>query len=212
MEGPLRPPSDPNFRLIETFRWEPGEGVLRHARHLRRLYRSAEQLNIAPLGVENALSNISAQTALRVRLTVDVGGQVEVTTHPYVALPVGNVWRLAVSGTGLKGDDPWLRLKTTNRAVYDTARAALPLDVDEIIFLNERDEVCEGSITNIFVRIDGRLLTPPLGCGVLPGVLREELLETGEAAEEVLTLEDLQMAEAVFVGNSLRGLIPCVLI
>jgi 4-amino-4-deoxychorismate lyase len=54
---------------------------------------------------------------------------------------------------------------------------------------------------------DGVLLTPPLRCGLLPGVLRGELLESGKAKEAMLTEEDLRRANAIFVGNSLRGLI-----
>ena len=66
-------------------------------------------------------------------------------------------------------------------------------------------EVCEGTITNVFVEKDGVLITPPLTCGLLPGVLRQELLENGEAKEAVLTLDDLK--KGFYLGNSLRGLI-----
>ena len=65
----------------------------------------------------------------------------------------------------------------------------------------------EGSITSIFIERDGVLLTPPLSCGLLPGVLRAELLASGRAVEQVLTLADLAAAEAIWLGNSVRGLI-----
>ena len=76
------------------------------------------------------------------------------------------------------------------------------------LLLNRLGEVCEGTITNVFADMgDGVLLTPPLRCGLLPGVLRGELLEGGKAREAVLTEDDLHGAKAIFVGNSLRGLI-----
>jgi para-aminobenzoate synthetase / 4-amino-4-deoxychorismate lyase len=76
------------------------------------------------------------------------------------------------------------------------------------VFLNERDEVAEGSRSTIFLRRDGELLTPPLSAGILDGVLRREMLSTGECREATLTLGDLECADEIFLGNSLRGLIP----
>ena len=87
---------------------------------------------------------------------------------------------------------------------------ALPGGFDAL-FLNERDEVCEGARSNVFVRLDGVLYTPPLACGLLPGILRRRLLESGEARERVLTLADLARAEALYMGNALRGLVPVTL-
>ena len=78
-----------------------------------------------------------------------------------------------------------------------------------MVLLNERGQVCEGTITNVFADFgDGVLLTPRIDCGLLPGVLRGELLDTGKAEEAVFSFDDLKSAKAVFVGNSLRGLIP----
>ena len=106
----------------------------------------------------------------------------------------------------LASGDPWLRVKTTERRVYDAARDALPAGIDEVLFLNERGEVCDGTITSVFVARGGALVTPPLRCGLLPGVLREEMLAEGLCREAVLRREDL--AEGLMVGNALRGLIP----
>jgi para-aminobenzoate synthetase/4-amino-4-deoxychorismate lyase len=73
--------------------------------------------------------------------------------------------------------------------------------------MNEKDEITEGTITNIFVRQGGKLLTPPLASGVLPGIFRRHLLQTTpEAEESVLTLHDLESAEAIFLCNSVRGM------
>ena len=86
-------------------------------------------------------------------------------------------------------------------------RAQAALGVDEVVFLNERGELTEGSITNLFVERDGVLLTPALDCGLLPGTLRAELLAEGRAREAVLTLADLDTAQAIWLGNSVRGLL-----
>jgi 4-amino-4-deoxychorismate lyase len=92
--------------------------------------------------------------------------------------PAPEIWRLAIREERLDPGDPWLKVKTTARARYDRARAALPDGADEWLFLNTRGEVCEGTITK-FLRRRGSLLTPPLGSGLLPGVLREALLARG---------------------------------
>ena len=211
MESALCPPADPSFRLIETFRWEPGAGILHRASHMARLARSAARLGIRPRGVDTALAELSGDSPLRVRLTVDANGQAGVTSAPFTPLAHGTIWRVAIADKLLRSDDPWLQVKTTQRAQYDTARAHLPDGVDELLFCNERGELCEGTITNLFVRVDDQLLTPPLSSGLLPGVLRQEMLDSGEAIEAVLTPAALQRATQLFVGNSLRGLIPASL-
>ena len=89
---------------------------------------------------------------------------------------------------------------------------------DEVIFLNERDELTEGAISNLFVEIPGdpggagKLLTPPLASGVLPGILRRYLLETNPNLEErPLTLADLEHPNTLWLGNALRGLRKAIL-
>lgn len=106
--------------------------------------------------------------------------------------------------------DPRLAHKTTDRALYDRARAALPAGVDEYLFLNERGEAAEGTITTLFFDLGDGLRTPPLSSGCLPGCLRAELLATGRAREEPLPASLLPRAK-LWMGNSLRGLIPAVL-
>jgi para-aminobenzoate synthetase/4-amino-4-deoxychorismate lyase len=85
---------------------------------------------------------------------------------------------------------------------------------DEVVFLNSKGELTEGTRATLFVEIDGRLFTPALTCGLLPGTLREELLDLPRAAasEAVLTPQDLLAADRVYLGNSVRGLVRAELI
>uniref|UniRef100_UPI000C337342 aminotransferase class IV n=1 Tax=Roseovarius salinarum TaxID=1981892 RepID=UPI000C337342 len=171
------------------------------------------RLGIAPRGVEAALDALPRSGGpRRARLTVAADGQAEATAQPYTPLREGRVWTLGLWPQPLRAGDPWLRVKTTRRGLYDRARAALPEGVDEWVFLNADGEVCEGTITNIFADPGDGMLTPPLECGLLPGVLREEVLAQGRAREARLRLDDLRAARRLYAGNSLRGLIPARLV
>ncbi|RWF15645.1 MAG: hypothetical protein EOS64_26420, partial [Mesorhizobium sp.] len=120
---------------------------------------------------------------------------------------------LRLARTRLDSGDMLLRHKTSRRQVFTHARAEyLTNQADEVLLANERGELCEGTITNLFADFgDGVLATPRLDCGLLPGILRGELLDEGRAAEAIYTFDDLNSAKAIFVGNSLRGLIPAQL-
>jgi len=206
-----------DFALIETLRWTPYEGFVRLPLHLARMETSAGTLgfkfdrNAAIAALENAAGG---SAALRMRLELARDGGLGVTAAPYVPVGLDTAWRLAIASTRLNSEDSLLRHKTTRRDSYAAARAEFPAEVaDEVILLNESGLVCEGTFTNLFVRRepDGPLLTPPLSCGLLPGVLRRALLETGEAREAFLAPGYLADAAEIFCGNSLRGLIPATL-
>lgn len=212
MESPLRcalPLSD-DFRLIETLRGEAG-GFVRLPAHLARLARGAARLGI-PLDharVMAALAPHAGPGPLRIRLTLAPDGAVEATAAPLV--PDRAPWVLAIAAPRLRSDDPWLGLKSSRRPIHDAVRAALGPGIDEAILLNERDEVCEGTITTVFADLGDGLVTPPLAAGCLPGVLRAELLARGQAREAPLRPADLGAAR-LWVGNALRGLIPARLV
>ena len=115
------------------------------------------------------------------------------------------IWRVGLAVPRLNSNDPWLQIKSSHRPAYDAARANLPAGLDEVILLNERGEVCDGSITTLFFDRGQGLRTPPLSSGLLPGVLRAELA----CPEERLLAADLPHLR-LWVGNALRGLIPAV--
>jgi para-aminobenzoate synthetase/4-amino-4-deoxychorismate lyase len=81
------------------------------------------------------------------------------------------------------------------------------------LFFNERGELTEGGRSNVLVKIDGRWLTPPLSCGLLPGIMRAVLLDDPQwqIEQAVITRAMLQQAEAIMVCNALRGVMPAVL-
>lgn len=209
MESAFRGSVPDDLRLIETFGCRDGR-IVRRARHLSRLERTARALTVPfDLGaIEGALEQVPGEGALRVRLTLDLQGRPRIETWPLASGP--DTWRIAVHAERLDPENPWLRIKTSERQLYDRARMELPDGIDEWVFLNTRGEVCEGTITNVFLRREGGFVTPPANCGLLPGVLREEMLAKG-AREAVLRLKDLENGQ-IYMGNSLRGLIRACLV
>lgn len=201
-----------SFRIIETFGYVPGQGMTRGARHLARMARTAANLDVTfdPLEAERLTAAFHAETPRRMRLTLDRAGVFDLQDAPFV--PSKPVFRVQLHETRLDPADPWLAVKTTERSLYDQARAALPEGLDEVVFLNTRGEICEGTITNVFLELGGEMLTPAFSSGLLPGVLREEMLAEGRVREAVLTEADLRAAERLWVGNSLRGLIAAQLV
>lgn len=196
MESALREGGGaPGLKLIETVLWD-GSGAPRWPLHLARLRKSAALLGwdcpkVDPTGPDHPA---------RLRLTLDRQGRVERTVAELP--PARAEWRVGLATERLRSDDPWLSVKSTRREVHDAARAALPDGLDEAVVLNERGEVCEGTITNLFFDRGQGMRTPPLSSGLLPGVLRAELA----CPEEVLLAEDLPKVR-LWVGNALRGLI-----
>ncbi len=202
-----------DYGLIETFRWSTSVGFVRLALHLDRLAASAGRLGFAfdrpaaeaMLAAAGARWD-SAAGDRRVRLQLARTGHLDLSHQPAAPQPARPL-RLTLAEPRLDPGDPFLRHKTTRRGVYEGAFAkAAAAGFDEALFLNRRGELAEASRNTLFVRLDGRLVTPALDCGVLPGVLRGALLADGRAVEGMLTPADLGRADQVFVGNSLYGL------
>lgn len=183
--------------LIETL-----HGRHRIDLHLDRMQNSAAWLDI-PFDRTMVEKAAAAAGEELVRLVLQEDGRLSVSAD---RLPSGqDVWRFRISARRVDSSDPFIRHKTGWREHYDEA---LRLSgCDEVLFLNERGEICEGSRSNVFLVIDGVWLTPAATCGLLNGCLRREMLACGRCQEATLTIADMERSEEVWFGNSLRGLI-----
>ena len=201
-----------DFGLIETLLWTRDEGFFLLAEHLERLRRSSAQLGFRcdESRVVEALTRAAesfpgaAAARLRVRIVLSADGAIESSAAQIEPVAENAIWTVALAERRFESGDPLLRHKTTRRELYETELARA--NADEVLFLNERDEVCEGARANVFLAREGVLLTPPLACGLLPGTLRAHLLREGRAREAVLRLADFEGAE-FYMGNSVRGLV-----
>jgi 4-amino-4-deoxychorismate lyase len=212
--------------LIETMKADADALIVLLPYHLRRLKQSAQALGYVYPGDDAVIaaitaaldhlnpsgtgSSISTQATdlcgTRVRLLLSPTGQLDIQTAPLPALQ-GNPF-IALTRLRLNSTEPFLQHKTTHRPWYDPTTQWLTQHPDyfDLIFLNEKGELCEGSRSNIYVLKDGEWLTPPLSSGLLGGVLRTHLLETAQAKEATLTPSDLTADKAsIRLSNALRG-------
>ena len=202
------------FDLIETMAFAPESGIALLDLHLERAKASAAELGFVfdRHAVRNAIQALcfAAEAPAKVRLSVARSGAyaLELGELP-PALP--DPMRCAVLPLPVDPADFRLGHKTTDRAFYTAAQhAAAAAGADEALLMRSDGLVTEGSFTSLFVERDGVLLTPPARLGLLPGVLRRSLLESGRAREAELTLNDL--ADEFLLGNALRGLMPARLL
>jgi para-aminobenzoate synthetase / 4-amino-4-deoxychorismate lyase len=192
-------------RLLETLRWTPEEGCAFLAEHMARLERSARELGFAGAGeAAGALAAACAglRSPARVRLLLDEGGGITVETGALPGSGAGPM-RVALAAAPVDSRSAWLRHKTTARLFYEQALASRP-GCDEVLLWNERGEVTEATTANLVARLDGRLVTPPLECGLLPGTMRAALLARGEIAEAVLPASELRRCDELWLINSVR--------
>jgi len=203
------PQEDPGFQLLESIPWKDAYGPLLPM-HLERMEASARCLGIqfdtqavAAALQEHELS-MPAGERCKVRLLVARSGAVTLTHAAAECWPEQGT--VLLSECRVASGDSLLRHKTTRRRLYDEQYAmARRQGHAEVLFLNERGEVTEGAISNVLVEKEGRWYTPPVACGLLPGIYRRYLLESGRAEEKILRPEDLASADAVYVCNAVRG-------
>jgi para-aminobenzoate synthetase/4-amino-4-deoxychorismate lyase len=202
----------PDFDLIESFLWEEDKGYFLMDRHMKRLKRSAEYFgfDLDMAEVEDRLmkdvASMEGQNC-KVRLHVNRTGHVLVERTPIGRKGVAHAWKVKLSDQKVKSDDPFLYHKTTIRGVYERARLTAR-GYDDVLLWNERGEVTESTVANVVVSRNGTKVTPPVQCGLLPGIFREWLIDNGDIEEGIVGIEDLKEAEEVFLINSVRKWIP----
>ncbi len=175
--------------------------------HIGRLSASAQRLDVA-LDVAELRRRLSKEsrrgTLMRVRVALD--GGIKLFSEPLGVHPP--VVDLRLSQARVRSDDPWLQIKSSWRPAHRIAwKDAQRHGCFDALLQNERGDVTEGSRTNVFAQFGELLVTPPVESGLLPGILRAQLVEDKRALERVLSVADLRAADAIYVGNSARGLI-----
>ncbi len=196
--------------VFETFRLTETGQIPHENLHARRI---AAATDISCKVIQSELDRIRSLHSgeiMRVRMEAPSDGsdRFNTTLTPFTLFE--KPLTLAISRYPLTSEVQLTSTKTTRRDFYDGERARIGAltGANEVIFLNADGEVCEGSFTSIFIETARHLTTPHLSCGLLPGILRQHYLDTGQALQATLSLADLETANKIYIGNSLRGLIP----
>jgi len=202
----------PYFELFETMKYSNGEFV-RLDLHLKRLEESASYFlfkydeEFVVKSLEGEIGKYDSSKNYRIRISLNKWGKVkvEVTDIPSVPEEV----KIIISDEIISTENRFQYFKTTNRELYNTEyKEYSEKGFFDVIFINEKNQVAEGAITNIFISKTGLLYTPPVGSGILPGVFRKHWLQTNiNIKEEVLYKDDLLIADEIILTNSLRGII-----
>jgi para-aminobenzoate synthetase/4-amino-4-deoxychorismate lyase len=197
--------------LIETMAFDPTRGpghTIRHVGdHLARLDASARYFGLRrPYGAPELLAAAVAglEAPARVRLVLRSGGAMEVETSPLLEPDPTSVLSLCIDTEPVDSSERTLFHKTTDRARYDARMRRHPR-ADDVILVNERGEVTETTRATVAVRLGEQWCTPPLRCGLLPGIQRARDLADGRLVERVITMDDLLGAHPVATLSSLRG-------
>jgi len=195
------------FSLLETIRWTPGHSFFLHEKHVARMLDSAKYFDFPILreNLEDYLEQISSRFRMpqRVRVLLDQDGNLDFESSPFDLLKDKRSLNVCLAKEPLDSRNVFLFHKTTQRAVYDSARRGCQ-DLDDVLLYNEKGELTEFTIGNLVVQLDGHLFTPPLSCGVLAGTFRAYVLETGQVTERTILVEQLASCTKLFRINSIR--------
>ena len=198
------------FELIETMLLDNNE-IFLFEDHIERLKSSAKffLFNFDEKRIRNSLlkkikKNYS-EGKYKVRLNLNKWGTVNIEFSSITSPP--DVVKIIISDQSVNSENKFQYFKTTSRELYDSELTKYKQEgYFEVIFFNEKEELAEGSFTNIFIKKNDVWLTPPLTSGILPGIYRDHFIFTQEGVKEiVITLNDLLNADEVMLVNSVRG-------
>lgn len=212
LNAPRQQKALPDFELVETMLWQ--NGIRFQTFHLDRMSLSAAffgrafERQAAETILCRCVKLFGHGTKFQVCLRLAGDGALHITSQEYVPVKRYGLVRMADEPT--HAEDVFRSHQTTCRKMYDRL---LPLarseGLDDLLFCNHHGELTEGAAHSVFIKHGNALLTPPLRCGVLPGVYRRFVLESyPRVQEEVLRTSDLLKADAVYLTSSLAGMFP----
>jgi len=207
----------PNFKLIETMLCRQNKKIFLIENHLKRLKRSADffgfsyRKNIITSSIVHALEEVSHKSAWRLRLLLDIDGNVTIETAPLPLEQGRNIKKkICMSACKTDPNNIFLYHKTTNRKLYDIEyKKYKKLGYYDVIFKNNNGEITEGAISNIILKKKGVFYTPRVSSGILPGVFREYFMRKYRQSikEKVLREADIKTADHIYCLNSVRGMV-----
>ncbi|MDR3301757.1 MAG: aminodeoxychorismate synthase component I [Spirochaetaceae bacterium] len=184
-----------NFKLLETMKIVDG-AILFAEEHNARIKKSADFFGFS---YHDDIVTLQAPQDGMLRFLLEKSGRY---TVEHRAIHETTIDTIRISPLRVNSSDIFLRHKTSYRPLFTIDYTSV---YDEVFF-NERNELTEGSRTNIVLKIGGRLWTPPLSSGLLSGIYRQHMLESCACSEKILSRVDLENAEEVYCVNSVRGM------
>lgn len=202
-------PQPASFELLETMYWSKEQKYTLLEEHCSRLTASARYF-CYPFNKQDFVQGLTDLAAAftdshyKIRITLHKEGNLQFDYQPLPPPKKDYTVTVALAQEPVDSTDRFLYHKTTNRTVYEQARAACP-KADDVLLYNQHEELTESTIANIIMEIDGTLYTPPMSCGLLPGTARARLLATGQINEKVLPVSLLKKGYPLYLVNSVRG-------
>ena len=198
----------PEFELLESIFWNPVSGCRFLEKHLARIENSAAYFSrkFNKATTRTKIMELAAGLGNRphkIRLLLGDSGDIKLDAQPLERLP--HPYRICCSPDPVDSSDFFLFHKTTHREIYTKARQACP-EFDDVLLWNEKGEITESTIANLFVELDGQLYTPPINSGLLPGIFRATLLENRTVTTRIIRQEDLTRSTRIYLANAVRGL------
>ena len=222
--------SQPEFSLLETMLWTPEEGFFLKEQHIQRLLDSADYFGFPisfnsrwssnpersgaetkavsrPTSPREILESYAGEISSnfrapqRVRLLLGRYGELHSESNPYQ--PPEKIVNARLAAGPVDSSDVFLFHKTTHRQVYERAHSPF-LDCDDVLLYNEHNALTEFTIGNLVVELNGKLVTPPIECGLLAGTFRAHLLNTGQVMEQKVKVSELEHCTKIFRVNSIR--------
>lgn len=200
-----------SFCLIETMLWDGGYRFLKG--HIKRLKHSSGYFGFCfnrseiIKKLKTAEAKFIRGTSCKVRLLLDKNGNIKISASGFERKKESKPALIRISKFKTDNTDRFLCHKTTNRSLYDSEyRKYSSKGYFDVIFQNNKGEITEGCISNIIIKKNKRMFTPPVSCGLLPGVYRDYFVKRNSVREERIFKKDLEGADKIYLCNSVRGL------